>query len=67
LDVVVALAAPLNVTVAPPPPVLGLKLPDTLYVNAVAVKLTLVTLALLTVTDWFAGLKEVPALLGVIV
>jgi hypothetical protein len=52
LAVVEALAAPLKVTVAPLPPAAGLIVPEMLYVGTVccvAVKLTPVTLAPLTV------------------
>jgi hypothetical protein len=66
--VAVAVAAPLKVRVAPAPLVLGLIVPEILQVGAVvAVKLTPVTLALLTVTDWVAGLNVKPALVGVTV
>ena len=46
----VALAAPLNVTVVPGPFVVDPMIPEILYVTAVAVKFTAVTLALLIVT-----------------
>jgi len=58
--VVVALAAPLNVTVAPFPPVAGLIVPEMLNVGLtcwVAVKLIPVTFAPLTVIFWLAGLN----------
>ena len=59
--VVVALAAPLNVTVAPLPPAAGVIVPEILYVAIeVAVKLMPVTLAPLTVALWLAGLKVKP-------
>ena len=62
--VTVALAAPLNVTVAPLPPVIA---PEILQVIAVAVKLAAVTFALLTVTGRLDGLKVKPLLVGVTV
>jgi hypothetical protein len=57
--VVVKLAAPLSVTVAPAPVEAGLMVPEMLNVGvaAVATKLTAVTLALLMVTAWLLGLK----------
>jgi hypothetical protein len=58
--VVEALAAPLNVTVAPFPPAAGLIVPEMLYVCptcAVAAKLTPDTVAPLTVTFWLVGLN----------
>jgi len=58
--VFVALAAPLNVTVVPFPPVAGLMVPEMLNVGLicwVAVKLTPVTFAPLTVIFWLAGLN----------
>jgi hypothetical protein len=58
---VVALDAPLSVTVAPLPPIAGLIAPDMLNVwppCAVAVKFTPVTFAPLTVTFWLVGLNE---------
>jgi hypothetical protein len=58
-----ALAAPLNVTLAPLPPVI---VPEMLQV-AVAVKLLAVTLAPLIVIVWLAGLMVKPLLLGVTV
>jgi hypothetical protein len=60
LEVVTALAAPLSVTVAPLPPVVGLIVPEMLNVGptcAVAVKFTPVTLAPLTVALWLTGEK----------
>jgi len=59
LAVVVAVAAPLSVTVAPLPPAVGEIVPEMLYVLvcAVAVKLIPVTSAPLTVAVWFAGLN----------
>jgi hypothetical protein len=67
--VVVALAAPLSVTVAPEPFDAGLTVPEMLYVVGdpveAAVKLTAETLAPLTVTGELAGLKLSPLLLGV--
>ena len=66
---VVALAAPLSVTVAPEPFAAGLTVPEMLYVVGdpveAAVKLTAETLAPLTVTGELAGLKLSPLLLGV--
>ena len=62
--VAVALAAPLNVTVAPLPAVI---VPEILQVITAAVKFTAVTLALLMVTGWLAGLMVKPLLLGVTV
>ena len=62
--VTVALAAPLNVTVAPLPPVI---VPEMLQVSAVAVKFTAVVFAPLKVTARLAGLSVKPALLGVTV
>jgi len=56
--VVAALAAPLNVTVAPFPPATGLIVPETPKVTAVAVKLIpVLMLASLTVTFRLLGLK----------
>jgi hypothetical protein len=58
LAVVVALAAPLSVTVAPLPPAVGLIVPEILKVEAVAVKFNpVVTLAPLTVTLRLLGLN----------
>jgi hypothetical protein len=68
LAVVVALVTPLNVTVAPFPPAAGLIVPEMLYVGLtcwMAVKLTPVTAAPLTVTFWLAGLNVYPVRLGV--
>jgi hypothetical protein len=61
--IVVALAAPLNTTVAPLPPVTGLIVPDMLNVEppwAVAVKLMPVTFAPLTEALWLLGLNVYP-------
>jgi hypothetical protein len=58
--VVVALAAPLNVTVAPFPPAAGLIVPEMLYVwptCAVAVKFIPETFAPWIVAFWLAGLN----------
>jgi hypothetical protein len=65
--VVVALAAPLSVTVAPLPPAVGVIVPEMLkvFVFAVAMKLIPVTLAPLTVALWLVGLKVKPPLVGV--
>jgi hypothetical protein len=63
----VALAAPLNVTVAPLPPATGEIVPDIDPVCAMAVKLIPVVLELFSVTGWLAGVNVNPALLGVIV
>ena len=66
---VVALPAPLRVSVAPDPFAAGLMVPEMLYVvgeTADAVKFTLVTLAAFTVTAELAGLKVNPLLLAVI-
>ena len=60
----VALEAPLNVTVAPLPPVI---VPEMLQVIAVAVKFTAVALAPLMVTARLVGLKVKPLLVGVTV
>jgi hypothetical protein len=60
LAIVVALAAPLNATVAPLPPVTGLIVPDMLKVGlvcSVAVKFTPVASAPLIVAFWLVGLK----------
>jgi hypothetical protein len=59
LAVVVAVAAPLSVTVAPLPPAVGVIVPEMLkvFVCAVAVKLIPVTFAPLTVALWLAGLN----------
>ena len=61
LGVVVALAAPLSVTVAPLPPATGLIVPEILKVCDVAVKFTPVTLAPLTAMLWLPGVKVKPA------
>jgi hypothetical protein len=67
--VVVALAAPLSVTVAPEPFAAGLTVPEMLYVVGdpveAAVKFTAETLAPLTLTGELAGLKLNPLLPGV--
>jgi hypothetical protein len=66
--VVLPLAVPLNVTVAPFPPAVGVIVPEMLYVGLtcwVAVKLTPVTVAPLTVTFWLVGLNVYPVRLGV--
>ena len=60
LAVVVALAAPLSVTVAPFPPV-PLIVPEMVYVTVL--KFTPETLALLIVTTLLAGVKVNPELL----
>jgi hypothetical protein len=68
LVVVVAPAVPLNVTVAPLPPLVGVIVPEIVNVEgatAVAVKLIPVTLALVMVTDCDVGLKVNPVWLGV--
>ena len=66
--VVVAVAAPLRVTVAPLPPVVGEIVPEMLKVCAVAVKFVPeVTFAPLIVTVALVGLKVYPAWLGVMV
>jgi hypothetical protein len=60
---VLAEAAPLKVTVAPAPPVI---VPEMEYVTTVlAMKLTPAMLALVTVTDRFAGVNASPVPLGV--
>jgi hypothetical protein len=62
--VVLALEAPLNVTVAPPPPVVGLRVPEIENVGAgfaVAVKFKPVTFAEAMVVDFDAGVKVYPA------
>jgi len=67
-EIIVALAAPLSVTVAPLPPATGLSVPEIPKVRAVAVKfIPVVTLASLIVTFMLLGLKLYPAWLGVIV
>ena len=63
LAVVVALAAPLRVTVAPLPPG-PLMVPEMVYVTVLKFA---VALALLTVTAVLAGVKAKPVLLGVAV
>jgi len=57
LAVVVAPEAPLSVTVAPLPPVVGLIVPEMLNVCAVSVKFTPVILDPLIVELWLFGLK----------
>ena len=65
----VALAAPLRVTVAPLPLAAGLIVPEMLQVGAdeldEMVKLTPATFAPLTVAAWLPGLKLKPVLPGV--
>jgi hypothetical protein len=63
--VVVVLAPPLSVTVAPLPPAVGLIVPEMLNVCAVAVKFTPVTFAPLTVAFRLAGANVNPVWLGV--
>jgi hypothetical protein len=58
LAVVVALDAPLNVTVAPLPPATGLIVPEMLNVCATPLKFIPVTLAPFTVAAWLTGLNE---------
>jgi hypothetical protein len=66
--VVVPLAGPLNVSVVPVPLAAGLTLPEMLHVGiGVAVKLTAVMFAPLTVTGALAGLKVTPVFDGVTV
>jgi hypothetical protein len=66
--VVVRAAAPLNVSVVPPPLAAGLTVPETLHVGiGVAVKLPAVTFAPLTVTGALVGLKVKPVFDGVTV
>lgn len=65
--VVVVLAAPLNVTVAPVVSEAGLSVPEIFHVCTVAVKLTAVFDDPLIVTFWLAGLKRIPAFVGVTV
>jgi hypothetical protein len=68
LVVVVAPAAPLNNTVAPLPPLVGVIVPEIVNVEgacAVAVKFTPVTLAVVIVADCVVGLKLNPLWLGV--
>jgi len=70
LATVVAPEAPLKVTVAPAPPVVGLRVPEIENVAggcAVAVKFKPVTLAEAMVAGSEAGLKVNPVWLGVIV
>ena len=65
---VVLLAAPLSVSVVPVPLAAGLTVPEMLHVcTEVAVKLTAVTFAPLTVTGWLAGLNVKPVFDGVTV
>jgi hypothetical protein len=66
--VVLALEAPLSLTVEPPPPVVGLRVPEMVNVGvgvAVAVKFKPVTLAAAIVVACDAGLKVYPVWLGV--
>ena len=65
--VVVALAAPLRVTVAPLPLAVGLRVPVIDQDCTAAVKLTPVTFAPVTVTVWLGGLRVNPLMLGVTV
>jgi hypothetical protein len=66
--VVLALAAPLSVSVVPVPFAAGLTVPEMLqFAIGVAVKLTAVTFAPLTVTGWLVGLKVKPVFDGVTV
>jgi len=66
LAVVLALAGPLNVSVDPLPPAVGLIVPEMLKVwKAVAVKFSPVTLAPLRVMLWTMGLNVKPVRLGV--
>jgi hypothetical protein len=68
--VVVALEAPLNVTVAPDPPAVGLIVPEIENVAggvAVAVKFKFVTLAEAIVVACDPGVNVKPVLLGVTV
>ena len=66
--VVLPLAVPLSVSVVPVPLAAGLTVPEMLHVGiAVAVKLTAVTFAPLTVTGWLVGENVKPALDGVTV
>ena len=63
-----ALAAPLSVSVVPVPFAAGLTVPEMLHVGmGVAVKLTAVTLAPLTVTGRLVGVNVKPVLDGVTV
>jgi hypothetical protein len=64
----VALDAPLSVTLAPPPPVVGLSVPEIVNVGAataVAVKFKPVILAAAIVVDCDPGLNVNPLWLGV--
>lgn len=63
----VALAAPLSVTVAPVVSDAGLSVPEIVHVWTVAVKLTAVFEAPLIVMLWLVGLKIIPAFVGVTV
>jgi len=66
--VVVPLDAPLRVNSVPVPDADGVTVPEIVQVGAaVAVKVTPVTLAPLTVTGWLVGLNANPVLFGVIV
>src|SRR5919198_49517 len=66
--VTVPVAAPLSVTVVPAPLAAGLIVPEMLHVGTGdTVKLTPVTFAPLTVTDWLAGLNVKPVFDGVTV
>jgi hypothetical protein len=65
--VVVALAAPLSVTVAPVVSDAGLSVPEIVHVWTVALKLTTVFEVPLMVTFWLAGLNVNPLFVGVIV
>ena len=66
--VVVPLAAPVNVIVVPVPLAAGLTVPEMLHVGrGVAVKLTAVTFAPLTVTGWLVGVNVKPVFDGVTV
>ena len=65
---VVRLAAPLSVSVVPVPVAAGLTVPEMLQVGiGVAVKLTAVTFAPLTVTGRLVGVNVKPVLDGVTV
>jgi hypothetical protein len=59
--VVVPLAVPLKVTVAPLPPAAELIIPEILKVWAASVKFTPVTLAPFTATLWLLGVNVYPA------
>ena len=66
--VLVPLDVPVNVNVVPVPLAAGLTVPEMFHVGiGVAVKLTFVTFAPLTVTDWLAGLNVNPVFAGVTV